>query len=83
MEKPCIASNTTGCKEIVEDGVTGYLCTPRDAHDLADKMRMMRYLSEERRVEMGKKGRQKVIMEFDKKIVIDAYLKAIEQIIKK
>lgn len=82
MEKPCITCNTTGCKEIVEDGVTGYLCRVRDAKDLATKMKMMYNLSEEKRKQMGKKAREKVILEYDKKIVIDAYLKAIEQITK-
>ena len=31
-------------------------------------------------MEMGKKARQKVIREFDKQIVIDAYLEAIQQL---
>jgi glycosyltransferase involved in cell wall biosynthesis len=80
MEKPCITGNVTGCKEIVEDGVTGYLCRVQDAYDLAVKMKMMYNLPEEKRAEMGKNARQKVIMEFDKKIVIDAYLKAVAQV---
>jgi len=83
MERPCITCNTTGCKEIVEDGVTGYLCRVRDPKDLADKMRKMFYLSDQERIEMGKRGRQKVIREFDRKVVINTYLTAIEQIINK
>lgn len=83
MERPCITGNVTGCKEIVEDGITGYLCKIQDEHDLADKMRMMYRLSEEERIRMGKSARKKVAREFDKTIVIDAYLKAIEEIIKK
>ena len=35
-------------------------------------------LSEDNIVEMGKNAREKVKREFDKKIVIDAYIKAIE-----
>ncbi len=81
MERPCITCDTTGCKEIVEDGVTGYLCKVQDATDLADKMKRMFSLSKEQRIEMGKKARQKVIKEFDKQLVIDAYLKAIEKVI--
>ena len=80
MEKPCVTCNTTGCKEIVEDGITGYLCKIKDPHDLASKMKSMLLLPEDKRIEMGKKARQKVIKEFDKKIVINAYLKAIEQV---
>jgi len=81
MERPCITCNTTGCKEIVADGETGFLCKVQDAADLADKMKMMFALTAQQRTEMGKKARQKVIVEFDKQIVIHAYLKAIEKII--
>lgn len=79
MEKPVITSNTTGCREIVEDSVTGYLCRVKDADDLARQMEKMLSLSNEQRKVMGEKGREKVIKEFDKKIVLDSYLGAIEQ----
>jgi glycosyltransferase involved in cell wall biosynthesis len=81
MEKPCITCDTTGCREIVEDGITGYLCKVKNEEDLAAKMKKMFDLPEETRLVMGKKGRQKVIREFDKQIVIDAYSKAIQSII--
>ena len=81
MEKPVITTNTTGCKEIVEDGVTGLLCKVKDDIDLAEKMEQMLMLTEEQRNSMGKKARQKIIKEYDKQIVIDAYLKAISKAI--
>ncbi|MEP6582782.1 MAG: glycosyltransferase family 4 protein [Ginsengibacter sp.] len=77
MEKPVIAANTTGCKEIVEDGITGLLCKVRDDIDLAAKMEMIMSYTGEQRNCMGKKARKKIIKEFDKQIVIDAYLRAI------
>ncbi len=81
MEKPVITTNTTGCKEIVEDGVTGLLCKVKDDIDLAEKMEKMLMLTEEQRNSMGKKARQKIIKEYDKQIVIDAYLRAISKAI--
>lgn len=80
MEKPLVSCNVTGCKEIIEDGNTGFLCKARDAEDLADKMIKMYELTDQERIEMGKKGREKVIREYAKKIVIDAYLKEIKAI---
>lgn len=80
MERACITCNTTGCKEIVADGITGFLCRVQDAADLADKMKKMYQLPEAERQEMGARARQKVIREYDKQIVIDAYVKAIENI---
>ena len=79
MEKPAITTNTTGCKEIVSDNETGFLCKVKDELDLADKMEKMILLSPEKRKEMGKKARQKIIKEYDKQIVIEAYLGAIKE----
>ena len=81
MEKPTITTNTTGCKEIVSDNETGFLCQCKRRVDLADKMEKMILLSAEERREMGKKARQKIIKEYDKQIVIQAYLKAIKETI--
>ena len=81
MERPVITTNTTGCKEIVTDKVTGLLCRVKDELDLAAKMEEMILLSAEERCEMGKKARQKIIKEYDKQIVMNAYLKAIKEAI--
>lgn len=82
MEKPIITTSTTGCKETVEDGVTGFLCKVKDSEDLALKMEWMYLLSNDERTEMGKKGREKMIKEFDKEIVIKNYMDAIEEALK-
>ena len=81
MEKPGITCDVTGCREIVEDTVTGYLCKPANVSDLVEKMRTMATNSPERQREMGSLARQKVIREFDKQIVIRAYLNAIQSIV--
>ena len=80
MAKPIITTNVPGCKEVVDDGINGYLCEPRSIEDLANKMIMMLNLSDEERKVMGQAGRAKMIKEFDEKIVIDKYLEAIEDI---
>ncbi|MBD3795972.1 MAG: glycosyltransferase family 4 protein [Epsilonproteobacteria bacterium] len=83
MEKPLIATNVPGCKDVVDDGINGFLCEVKNAQDLADKMEMMLKLTSEERRAMGKAGREKMIREFDEKIVIDKYLEAIESVLKK
>lgn len=82
MEKPCITCDTTGCREIVEDQHTGLLCKVADSQDLAEKMKQMISFSNEKRIEMGKNARKKVVKEFDKQIVLDAYKKAINDCLK-
>ncbi|MBL0145285.1 MAG: glycosyltransferase family 4 protein [Chitinophagaceae bacterium] len=81
MAKPSITCNTTGCKEIVEDNVTGFLCNVRDVDSLAAKMNDMLKLSADQRNEKGQRARAKIIEEYDKQIVINAYLNAVNKII--
>ena len=38
MGRPIITTNSVGCREVVDDGVNGFLCQPQDAQDLAEKM---------------------------------------------
>ena len=82
MEKPIIATDVVGCREVVEDGVNGYLCEVRNAQDLADKMEKMYSLTAEERQRLGQAGREKIIREFDEKIVITKYLETLEEIFK-
>lgn len=81
MEKPLITTNVTGCRDIVEDGVNGLLCKVKDGKDLAQKMKTMIGLTTGERDNMGKRGREKMIREFDKQIVIKTYLEAIKEIV--
>lgn len=80
MGVPIITTNTIGCRDAVEDGITGFICKPRDSDDLAQKMEKMIFLSPEQRGAMGKAGRAKMEREFDERIVINQYLTAIEQL---
>jgi len=82
MGKPLITANSIGCREPVEDGKTGFLCRPRDARDLAEKMERIINMSHENRMEMGLRGRKKMEREFDEKIVIRKYMDVIEEIVK-
>lgn len=82
MARPIITTDAVGCREVVDDEVNGYLCRPRDAQDLADKMERMASLSPEERVAMGRRGREKVEREFDERTVIGKYLEAIETVMK-
>lgn len=77
MAKPCIATRTTGCKEVVDDGTTGLHCNVKDAEDLARCMQQMVDFDSSARDQMGKRGREKMKREYEKSMVIDAYLKAI------
>lgn len=74
-ERPLIASNIPGCKEAIEDNKTGFLIELGNVDDLYEKMISFVNLSYDEKTEMGKKGRKKIINEFDRKIVVNEYLK--------
>lgn len=81
MAKPIITTNVPGCREVVDNGINGYLCNVKDPEDLAHKMEKMLNLSPQEKMKMGTEGRQKIVREFDEKIVISKYLNAIKEIL--
>ncbi|NDD15024.1 MAG: glycosyltransferase family 1 protein, partial [Betaproteobacteria bacterium] len=83
MARPIITTDSVGCRDVVDDGVNGFLCRPRDASDLTEKMVRMIAMSHTEREAMGQRGREKVEREFDEKIVINKYISAIEAVLGK
>jgi len=81
MQKPIITTDVTGCRDIVTDNVTGFLCATMDSKDLALKMELMLGLDENSRKRMGIEGRLKIIAEFDENIIKDKYLKTVRSLI--
>lgn len=81
MARPIVTTDSVGCREVVVDGINGYLCKPKDASDLADKMELIVSLTHAEREAMGLRGREKVEREFDERIVICKYLSAIEEVL--
>jgi len=81
MARPIVATDAVGCRDVVDDGINGYLCKPRDAVDLADKISKVVSLSYSERTAMGLRGREKMEREFDERIVIGKYLQVIEEIL--
>ncbi|MEA1916213.1 MAG: glycosyltransferase family 4 protein [Campylobacterota bacterium] len=79
MSKPIVTTNAIGCKEVVDDGVNGFLVKVKDSKSLEEAIEKL-INSEELRESMGKSGRIKVLQEFDVKIVVKKYLEVYEKI---
>jgi glycosyltransferase involved in cell wall biosynthesis len=69
MEKVVISTETAGCREAIEHENNGILVPVRDTESLAIAMEEIINMSEERRIMMGKAGREKAIREFDDKLI--------------
>jgi glycosyltransferase involved in cell wall biosynthesis len=77
MGLPVIASDWPGCVDAVDDGVTGLLCQPRSAENLAAAMARIAGMSAGERAAMGQAGRAKMEREFGEEIIHRAYLDAL------
>lgn len=78
--RPVITTNVPGCRETVDYGKTGYLVEAKNAEALIKGVERFLALPYNQKVEMGKMAREKVEREFDRNIVVKAYLNAIESL---
>lgn len=78
--RPVITTNVPGCKETVEDGLTGFLIEARSANSLIAAVEKFLALPYCQKVIMGENARKKVEKEFDRQVVVNAYLKEIVNI---
>lgn len=81
MGLPVIATDIKGCRDIIQDGFNGYLCTPKDGLELFHKMEKMLLLQPSERMAMGTNGRNKMIEEYDIKKLLIIYQSAIDSFI--
>ena len=77
MGKPLIATAVPGCREVVVEGETGFLCEARSAKALAKAMLKMLELPAGKRLEMGRSGRLHVERSFSEALVVRKYCDAL------
>ncbi|MFM4812485.1 glycosyltransferase family 4 protein [Aeromonas dhakensis] len=74
MAKPLIVSDAPGCKDVVINGKTGFLCKVKNRDSLAAAMELIINQSTQERVDMGVAGRNLVLHKFDEQVVIKKYI---------
>lgn len=75
--RPVITSDIPGCREAVNDGVSGYLCALKDKESLLEKMQQFVGLTKEERTAMGNAGRARMEEVFDKEKVVKKTAQAV------
>jgi len=80
MARPLVATDVPGCREVVEEGVNGFLCRPHEPESLAEAMLKLADLPPERRSAMGLESRSKIEQRFSEAVVIAAYLDALGEV---
>lgn len=75
--RPVLASNIPGCQEIFDEGRTGLGFESKNTESLIEKLESFINLSYEERKHMGVCAREKIMQDFDRRIVVEAYVKEV------
>lgn len=78
--RPIITTNRPGCGEIVDDGINGFVVKQQDTDDLTAQIEKFIALPYEKKKDMGLAARHKVERQFDRQIVVAAYLEEVESL---
>src|SRR5690625_2862850 len=78
--RPVITTNRSGCREIVDDDINGYLVALKSSKDLIRKVEKFLNLPYDEKKQKGRQGRKKVEAQFDRKLVVESYIEEVDKI---
>jgi len=78
--RPIITTDRPGCREVIEDGINGFVIKRQDVDDIVEKLELFISLPHEQKRKMGLAARKKVEREFDRDVVVKAYLNCINKL---
>ncbi len=82
MSRPLIATDVPGCREVIDDGINGFLCEKESSESLVRKIKLFLSLTTEEKIQMATASRKLVENRFDESIVIGEYMRKINQLTK-
>ena len=80
MGRAVVTSDVPGCRAVVDDKESGFLCKARSTASLADALLAFAALTEREQAAMGQAGRRKMEREFDEALVVRAYREALRDL---
>ncbi|MCX6060735.1 MAG: glycosyltransferase family 4 protein [Campylobacterales bacterium] len=72
MSLPIVTTDVVGCRETVDQGISGFLVPPQNAQALAEAIEIL-IVNPLLREKMGKAGREKALREFDISTIIEKH----------
>lgn len=81
MGIPIITTDNRGCRELVKDGITGFLIPPKDSKSLYEAVQKFMNLTPEERDTMGIESRKYALERFDVRKVIENYKSIIDNVV--
>lgn len=73
--RPIICTDRSGCKETVNDNESGYVVPIKNTEKVIESVEKIINMSNKERKQMGLNGRKKIEKEFDRKFVVEKYMK--------
>ena len=80
MGKPVVTTDAPGCRNVVAEGVNGYVVPVRNSVAIADALFRFACLSYDQQIAMGMASREVAELRYDERLVIGAYLKGLEEL---
>ncbi len=74
MRLPIVTTDVVGCRDTVDQGITGFMIPPQNAQALAETIEIL-IINPLLREKMGKAGREKAIREFDISTIIEKHFR--------
>lgn len=78
--RPVLASNIPGCAETFDEGISGLGFKAKDTDSLYEALMNFIMLDNSQKAEMGRNGRKKMESEFNRQMIIDAYINEINSL---
>lgn len=72
--RPIITTDRSGCREVIDDGINGFIVKQKNSKDLIKIIEKFLFLPYSKKIQMGIAGRKKVESTFNRQIVVDAYV---------
>lgn len=80
MGRPVITSDVHGCREVVSEGVTGWVVPAQNATALGERMKQVAGMPANDLAAIGGAGRAKVAQNFDERLVIAEYFRILGEV---
>ncbi|WP_026499455.1 glycosyltransferase family 4 protein [Butyrivibrio sp. WCD2001] len=78
--RPIITTDNPGCRDTVDDGVTGMIVPIQNCRVLIEKVNYFIQLDWEKKRRLGLMARNKVVREYNREIVVDKYMEELNEI---
>lgn len=77
--RPVIATDVPGCREAFDSDISGIACKAGDVKSLVDAVERFLEMPHAKKQQMGQMGRKKMEAEFDRRIIVDEYMKELKK----